>query len=235
MTLYVLSRPACFRVTWIRRWICVCMCVLYHYPFMSSECLWFGVLFAASFTLTKRSLQCCFCWWFWHSVVRKFDRAKLRKILHRLASWLVCYKKWSIHFDLVSVKPGFTITKTRIRSSIMLIYLTDLKCLRVSSSFLLFCLIKTTSSSHWMENHLLNRGNKKIAVLFLTILFPSFQFLFTQRCLIQTHIVLWDSLVWVFLSYNQARHFWANTERCTADWGEELRLSEVFRNEPIHT
>lgn len=35
--------------------VCVGMCVLlYHYPFMSLKCLWFGVLFAASFTLTKK-------------------------------------------------------------------------------------------------------------------------------------------------------------------------------------
>lgn len=46
-------------------------------------------------------------------------------------------------------------------------HFTDLKCSQVSSSLIQLCLIKTTSSSHWTDNRLLNQSNKKLTVLLL--------------------------------------------------------------------
>lgn len=43
----------------------------------------------------------------------------------------------------------------------------DLRCSQVPSSLLLLCLIKTTSSSHWTDNRLLNQSNKTFTVSFL--------------------------------------------------------------------
>lgn len=75
--------------------------------------------------------------------------------------------------DPLSVRSAFTILQVSVLCSLILILCSknlfiDLRCSQVSGSLLLRCLIKTTSSSHWRDNRLLNQSNKTFTVLFLT-------------------------------------------------------------------
>lgn len=146
---------------------------------MGLQCLWFVLISLAHFFLTKVSsvswlllANLGICSWkvapngphlfgvvclfgvFW---IRLLNHAWQENVTFYVATCAIVIQQVSV---LSSIVPSSSVLCNKH-------HFTDLKCSQVSSSLILLCLIKTTSSSHWTDNRLLNQSNKKLTVLLL--------------------------------------------------------------------